>query len=375
MTMECPVWLKDEPEIVALLHAVLDRFDHQSGDTRQKAMTLRVDQYLPSLARADAAADQCWALLQALQQHGVLSIRAGRRSVYDPEWQGAKLAFLPQSEELLRKWLRRAPSERVMDVWRRAVSEHARAFPGGCDALAARRIVIGDRTSEEVVAALARIGELAGPITLRQLSAHVFWGDSKVLDDRHDLIAALFPALEIQDRAIVVAVFLPEACSGVLFIENQDTYTAATRGVPTELRNLGLVYASGFRSSAARIRTRPGALLHYAGPGAASEQGAFERWWFDGGEPARACHFWGDLDFAGMQILRALRQRFGEVTAWQPGYAPMLEMLRRSGGYRVGGEAAGQADPVATGCSFADDELLPAIREFGQIDQESLLSP
>jgi hypothetical protein len=30
----------------------------------------------------------------------------------------------------------------------------------------------------------------------------------------------------------------------------------------------------------------------------------------------------------------------------------------------------GQIDPIATGCAFADEVLLPAIRDFGQLDQE-----
>jgi len=71
-----------------------------------------------------------------------------------------------------------------------------------------------------------------------------------------------------------------------------------------------------------------------------------------------------------MQILKTLRQRCGEVSAWRPGYAPMLTVLRESGGYR-GGESRGQLDPVVTGCTFADEELLPAIRECGQLDQEA----
>ncbi len=365
-----PVWLDDEPELLALLNAVLDRFDHQSGETRQKSIVFKVEEHLPSLASADAAADQRWALLQMLKRYGVLSIRSGRRSVYDPEWQAAKVAFAPESEEILRAWLGRAPTERAMQAWRRAVLSHALAFADGGAALLSRRIVIGDRTPDEVVAALARSADIAGPATLRQLSAFAFWGDSKVLDERGDLVAALFPQLDVLDRPIVVAVHLPARADGILFIENQDTYTAAARGTPAQAQDLALVYASGFRSSALRIRARSGALLHFAGAGTADARAAFERWWFDAGEPAGPCHFWGDLDFAGMQILKTLRQRFGDVTAWRCGYEPMLAVLRQSGGHRGGSESRGQIDPVATGCAFADEALLPAIREYGQLDQE-----
>lgn len=364
---ERPAWLQDEAELQALLHAVLDRFDQQPGSARQLSIFLPAEKHLPSLARNDAAADQRWALVESLARAGVLQIREARRGAYDAPWHGARLAFALDCEDTLRRWLDRAPTARAMEAWRRAVATHAQAFPGTCDLLLQRRIAIAGRKPEEVLAALARLGALSGPATLRQLSAFAFWGDSKVLDERGDLIGALFPQIELVERAIVVAVHLPPAPRGILFIENQDTYTAATRGAPTAVQDLALVYASGFRSSALRIRMRAGALLHYAG--AADGRTDFERWWFDAGEPPGPRHFWGDLDFAGMQILKTLRQRFGEVSAWRPGYEPMLAVLRDAGGHR-GGESRAQIDPVVTGCAFADEVLLPAIREFGQLDQE-----
>ncbi len=371
MNDERPVWLDDEPELQALLNAVLDRFDHQSGETRQRSIVLSVERFLPSLARADTAADQQWSLLNALQSQGVLSIRLARRSPYDPEWQGAKVAFAPQSEDLLRQWLARPVSESAMLVWRRAVEAHGKAFEDGGTALAARRVLIADRTAEEIVAAFARIAAVAGPVTLRQLSARVFWGDSKVLDERGPLIAQLFPRLEIRERPIVVAVHLPVSCHGVLFIENQDTYAAAVAGSINAARELALVYASGFRSTAERIRRRSGALLHFAGPGEENLRRAFEEWWFEQGPALGACRFWGDLDFSGMQILKTLRTRFADVGAWREGYEPMLEVLRARGGYMNNvSDAASQVDPLTTGCVFADDVLLPAIRQLGRLDQE-----
>ena len=372
MTGGRPVWLDEEPELMALLSAVLDRFDHQSGKTRERSIVLPLERYLPSLERADVAADQRWSLVKELQSRGILSIRQARRSPFDPEWQGARIAFTPQSEERLREWLARPVCESVVLVWRRAVEQQAHAFAAGAGPLAARRIVIADRSAEEVVGAFARIAAIEGPVTLRQLSARVFWGDSKVLDERGELIAELFPQLEIRERAIVVAIHLPARCDGVLFIENQDTYAAVLGGSMSEARTLALVYASGFRSSAARIRRRSGALLHYAGSGDESLRATFDRWWFEEGAAPGACYFWGDLDFSGMQILKTLRARFGNVLAWRAGYEPMLEALRTRGGYRnSAADTVGQIDPIATGCAFADDVALPAIRQLGRFDQEA----
>lgn len=361
-----PVWLPEEHEIVALLGAVVDRFDDQPGEARQRNVSLPVEPYLPSLMRADAAADHSWSLILALVRSGLCSVRAGRREPLDPEWIGARLVFPLASEAVLREWLQRERAPSALHRWREAVRQHAAAFPKGCDALLARRIVVPGRSDEEVAGAFARMATVRGSMTLRQLSALVFWGDSKVLDDRAELIAALFPQLEIRERALVVAVHLPQAPRGVLFIENQDTYTATAMGALRTAADYALVYAAGFRGAAERVRSRTGAMLHFSGEGHEQGCAAFSSWWFGQADPPGPCWFWGDLDFAGMQILKALRSRFGEVAAWQPGYEPMLAALRMQGGYAT----PGQQDPGVTGCPYADEVLLPAIRAHGQVDQE-----
>jgi hypothetical protein len=58
-----------------------------------------------------------------------------------------------------------------------------------------RRLVIPGHTDRETLAALARISTFREPITLRQLSATLFRGNSKLLDDRAELVPALFPQL------------------------------------------------------------------------------------------------------------------------------------------------------------------------------------
>ncbi len=371
--MPAPPWLHDEPELVALFGAVLDRFDQKSGDERQQRTFLGAERYLCSLARGDAEADQLWRFVRTLENQAVYTVVLHKqRNPYDPEWKGARLAFAPESETILRAWLDRPREEPAIRAWRAAVEAQAAAFPGGIDELLRRRIAVPDHDDAEVVAALARIGTLDQPLTLRQLSARLFRGDSKRLDEREELVRTLFPAYPLQPRPVVIAVHLPARCEGVLFVENQDSYAAACHGHPKEASNLALVYAAGFRGAANRLRLRDGVLLHYAGPGVA-QQPDFEAWWFDNAEPCGPLAFWGDLDLAGMAILAALRQRFGEVTAWELGYRPLLERLRRGYGHLLAAaDKQGQADPGITGCPYADSDLLPAIRRYGGIDQESL---
>lgn len=369
--MDAPAWLAEEPELRALLATVLDRFDRQAGAARERAILIPIEKHLASLEHNDVRADQLWELVRDLETRGVASLDAGKRSAYDSPWVGAKLRFAPACEARLRDWLQRPVTPSAWQHWRSVVAQHAAAFADEGRALSARRIAIEGRSAEEVVAALAKLAELRTPATLRQLSAFAFWGDSKVLDDRVELLHACFPELSIRERPIVVAVHLPARIEGVLFIENQDTYTSAISGHPEALRNLALVYMAGFRTAAVRIRARDGACLHFTSRDVSQMQ-AFERWWFDAAAFEWPLNFWGDLDYAGMQILKALRVRFDRVAAWQPGYVPMLEELLTLGAHASGEDATRQIDPQETGCTFADTVLLPAVRTHGFRDQERI---
>jgi hypothetical protein len=370
-----PPWLLDEPELLALLGAVLQRFDNQPGKTRSQRLYFPAEKNLPSLKHQDDEADRLWHFVEEMAKLSLCTIAPGKRSPYDPDWKGARLAFEPEAEATLRKWLQRPRETPALQTWREAIETEAAkgAFPGNIEPLLRRRIAIPDMSDAEVVAAFARIGCVKEPLTLRQLSARHFRGDSKRLDEREPLLLALFPDLPLQPRALLINVYFPSTCNGVLFIENQDSYSLACEGRPQAATGLALVYAGGFRGTAERLRQRDGVRLHYAGPGQSRWQTAFEHWWFDQDTPPGPLAFWGDLDFAGMAILAGLRHRFGELSAWQPGYRPLLDQLRHQGGHTLkAADKQGQTDPGTTGCTFADRILLPAIREYGGIDQELL---
>src|SRR5512145_678107 len=108
-----PRWLDDEPEIVALLSSVIDRFEQQPGESRSQRIPVHVERYLASLKRLDAEADQLWHLVGSLETLGILDIKPARKSTLDAPWSGAKLAFSPDAEATLRHWLNRPahPSE------------------------------------------------------------------------------------------------------------------------------------------------------------------------------------------------------------------------------------------------------------------------
>lgn len=374
MKPQRPRWLDDEPQVLAWLHAILDRLERHPGEARKEPLRFTVDaRTFPSLFHFGPEADQRWALIASLGDHG-LPLRITLKRHHDerePEYVGARLAVDASGENLLREWLLRPRITPEAQAWRQAVDAARADWPEAARArLRERMLDIEGRTPEQVVAAFVRLGTLQGRgLTLRQLSAAAFFGDSKFLE-RHcaGLVEELYPALNPAPRPLVVDVHLPREIRGVLFIENQDTYMRAIAGdMPTE--GLALVFASGFKAGAARIREPGCALLHYAG--SVEAKALFERWWFNGEAGPWPVHFWGDLDFEGMGILKQLRRVFG-AEAWQPGYLPLLHWLRAGRGHRPqAADKVLQKDPETTGCRYADQVLLPALRQWQAcVDQE-----
>lgn len=369
-----PQWLDDEPEILAILGMFLDRLDRSPAAERRRMPSIKLTETTaPGLFRHDDAADRTWALLRSLEGR-LFNIRPdARRSAFDAEYAGASLLWLEDAETTCRAWLGRPLTASYRDDWRQAVGAHAHVFADCGEALGKRAIRLADKSAAAVVAAFAQVAQYAEEeLTLRQLSARCFWGHSKFLDGREDLLRTLFPELRISPRPVLVHVRLPRECRGVLFVENLDSYIQLVEDSPEETGDLAVVYAAGFRGGAERITTRGGAALHYHAAGSSRLAEWFERWWYGESGAELPVWFWGDLDYAGMSILRALKQNFPAATAWQPGYAALLEALDRGMGHAPElGDKTEQPDPGAVGCPYADRVLLPAVRRHGRfLDQE-----
>jgi len=371
---ERPEWLADEPDVVAILHTFLDMLDKIPINERARMPLIRLNKKItPRLYRHNESADRTWALLRDLEGW-IFEVRTDRkRAPYDPEYVGASLRLLDNGEAISRAWLSRPHQTRYQDDWNLALVAYADDFSDHGASLRGRLVKVSGKSAHQVVGAFAQIARYTNSnLTLRQLSARCFWGHSKVLDSREDLIRKLYPNLQIAPRPVLVHVHLPETYDGVLFIENQDTYVQALSGRPESVKGLVLVYGAGFRGSAERVRAHDGVSLHYHGSGEGISLKRFEAWWFGTQAPAWPVWFWGDLDYSGMAILKALRLRFGDVQAWPAGYAPLVQLLYDGDGHSPDtADKVEQIDPGVTGCAYADQELLPAIRQFGRfVDQE-----
>lgn len=372
--------LLSSPGIQGVLNKLVDRLDSAEARGSASAQTVALNGTTwPALYCAPMESDKehLWEQFLKLVEAGWFQVTppAAARSVagYDKQ---------PRVKVLNIEAVRRATGrlerpKTALERWREAIDTHLEASAEVKKAAGDYCIDMPDRDIAEVVKRLNALKSLAdSPLMLREVSSKLFWGMSKVLDNRTGLVAALLGTDEcpFPESPIQLQVYLPQGgFNGVLFIENQMSFEQATRSVNPVFAKLALVYASGFKGSAARLRSPSMVSLYFSHKGELGGDRAeyFESWLF-AKNITLPVYFWGDLDWSGMRILTAMQNNFPEMQAWQPGYSPMLESLLKGDGHSP--EAAdkrGQRPLEAVGCAYADSELLPALRTQGKfVDQE-----
>lgn len=382
------------PLLIRLAHALLDKADRSQG---QRAITLKLDAKLLPELHATQTPDglaSIAALLQSLAQTGWITLRTQKPQAFqtladqDPtlvlhdadalaSWSGHQPVGPKWSQELVRRLgvpgvlnVPNAPA--LLDYLQR------NPLPWFQD--------LHHAECAHTLNLLAEACHSGQSGYLRQLSAKYFKGHSKVLDSRGELLR-LLGAREGQflEAPVQVLVSLPpdwaqlqsgtSSCE-VLFIENLVTFESMANRRQAAWARAALVYAAGFKGAAKRLRTAEGSTLYWRHSATDAGRLAFTDWLCApdaAKQDATVVSFYGDLDFAGMQILAHLRQSFPNCQAWQPGYSALLSLLSTAGGHRPESAAKeGQADPGLTGCTYADAVLLPALRQTGLcVDQEA----
>jgi hypothetical protein len=374
------LWLSSDG-IRELLNLLVDRLDfsEQRGSASSKSVAL-TQRAWPALhaSKFESRKEELWEHVIEMARWGWIQVKPTRavESV-------AGYALEPRVVVLNAADVRAVVNrpERIkssIERWRNAIEAGLCASDEVKRAVSEFCIDIPDHSMDDVVQQLNKMkGFVSRSMLLREVSAQLFWGMSKVLDKRQGLVAALlgmddcpFPESPIQ-----LHVYLPlDGYDAVLFIENLATFEQACCATDLMFERLALVYASGFKGSAKRLRMRGGCSLYYAGAGAlgGDAQKKFEKWLFETAHLEMAVSFWGDLDFSGMRILAAMRSIFSNIDAWVPGYSLMLqELLAGRGHSPEAADKAGQVPITASGCTYADQKLVPALnRQARFVDQE-----
>ncbi|WP_210328766.1 Wadjet anti-phage system protein JetD domain-containing protein [Mesorhizobium amorphae] len=377
-----------EPIARRIFEKALDRLDRASAGDRTNAVRIPIDvDTAPEICSAETNTDRelAWHVLKTLEEDNLGQIEFGKTVRHGPPHERKPVFVISMlAEDRIRSAYarpRRGPSYGV--VWQRLTDGSALSGQAK-DVIRKSPIVIADRTAEEVFERLMTIREEHDPVAgalLREISARAFWGLSKVLDARHELVAALLDLEECPypDQPIHLSVYFAGAYDGrLLFIENKTSFERTIRDIDhsdageSAYAGMAIIFCSGFVGSSKNLRKPQSVRLFYANDEISlwASIAPFKRDLFSYVDVPT--FFWGDLDYAGMAILSHLRGTFRCATAWQPGYTLMLSHLIGGMGHTPEEARKGGQRPIElTGCRYADEVLLPVIGTYGRfVDQE-----
>jgi len=380
-----------DPLAKRLLGNALDRLDRSRPEDRTNAVRIPIDlNTAPEIFKAETIADRevAWHVIDVLIDAGIGILayrRAARHGSREDRQPVFEVLTTPGNEDRLRAFYGRPrPGLKYSEEWRSLVrsSDLDDDIKGAIGDLP---VSIPGRSATEVFRRLISIRgryDQRELLYLREVSSRTFWGLSKVLDNRSDLIAALLGLAECPYPAqpIHLNIYFAGAFSWMLFVENKTSFERAIRDARkallhrrfTPYAGAALIYSSGFMGTAGRMRKSSGSRAFYCldAVSNATEIEAFDAAFY--GDTDINAAFWGDLDHAGMAILSSLRSNFPSARAWESGYALMLARLNAGEGHAPEeAKKAGQKPISSTGCSYADSVLIPALAKHGRfIDQE-----
>jgi hypothetical protein len=363
----------EEPAVRALLDRLIDLLDRTPLAERARPPGFRVNhRELPTFFALEDAQDRrlVWSFIEQLRKAEWIQITGKHHRADQAPWEVApRLTLVPQAERAVRAALGRETVETpYARQWRDAVLAAAPRFAGDVQPLSRTPIEVPDATPEQIIDRIRQMADLAPGTLTREASARYLWGLSKLLDNRFDAVNAALGQAVLREKPLLVNVHVPSrALHEVLFIENEVSYLMAIAACPSWR---ALVWSSGFMASARRLREPGGMTLHATA--ASARDGLIRLDALLKSAEDLPFAFFGDLDYAGMRILRQLRESFPSMGAWLAGYRVLLHQLERGEGHAPeAGDKAGQTDPESTGCMFADGTILPAIRALGRfVDQE-----
>lgn len=375
-------WMNNSA-IQALMGRILDRLDSLGLEDRSRRFTFRLsDKTFPELYLQASPDDSeyLWSLLERMSSTKIVEIELDKRRTASTiaRERSPVLVMTPEAEVRFREILGRKP---LIDPW-------SIAWARGCEAaqwlpvmlrtaFRSREHRLGERAPTEILSRWERLTkERFDGLGLREVAARLFWGISKALDERYEIVNALRDAHGlpwIPERPLLLPTFLAPTWreKGVLFVENLSSYVACLAGRVPASHGLAIVYGSGYKSAARRLRKPEMTLMAFDPRGDRTAEPAYLTW-FGAESDDVPTFFWGDLDYAGLSILRELRRTFPGMRAWTPGYERMVNALENGNGHTPSeSDKRGQEDLGPVGCPYADDVLLEVLRRTAQFfDQE-----
>lgn len=368
------------------LNRFLDLLDKVGFEDRSQRLTeaLTARKYPELFSPQEPEDDEvAWHNLMLAKEAGIIDIERTRKSGLSQlaPWDKARIVFLPAGEEPVRAWLNRPYGDPVLEAWQSEAEQFQEFFQDLSILKPTSFPSLSHKSPREVIERLARLPALlaSSRLSLYQASAALFWGDSKALRGKERLLSQLYgqDVMALESRPILIEGAYRPGCTGVLVVENMDTFVAAADGRIPGIEEFTVLYAQGFKGASSRIR-EPGLTRFFWSSAPLPDShwlNAFMEGWFGGGNLPIPMYYFGDLDPAGLRIYAQMKQTFPNLSPWKSGYRLLLERLEAGEGHGLeeSGKSA-QGDVGMTGCPWMDQEVVPVMRETELcVDQEAAI--
>lgn len=96
-----------------------------------------------------------------------------------------------------------------------------------------------------------------------------------------------------------------------------------------------LVFSSGYKATADRVRIIQGQMLFFTGASTNKESNAWFKNYIVSDKNDLPTYLWGDLDYEGLKILKQLKSNFLNLEAWKPGYEKMMGNIEAGNGHNT----------------------------------------
>lgn len=360
-----------KPVIAQIVSKFIVLINSQDMSQRIRDLSIPVNErnipnlFSPTYTNEDKEIEE---LLVECSTVGLLYVKYRDKRAYNPLYQRkASVVFNIEFESICRELLS-MPINNDLEVWIEGVNS-------SCLSLSLKNILnsgqpvrMDNKKSSEIIDRFEKYESLLNkPLLIRQASAWMFWGASKVLDNRSDIT----DTLGLIPLPIQLNIHLSSANAlKVLFIENSQTYEYAKRNRIFE--EYTLVYSSGYAATSKRIRTKNGSSLYFSNVGSLELKKIelFQEWLYKGKEAE--VYFWGDLDYSGIGIYLALSKVFTNAQFWEPGYSAMLEAVKEYGHSIKEAKKGEQKELSHESHEYIDIILVPIMKKYGFYDQEGI---
>lgn len=205
-----PFWLK-VPGVLQFLNHLVDRLDVADAQGKPLVKSIRLDaKSFPALFKAsfEEERERNWAYLQQMEAWGWFVLKTDRQLPGRAPYECNPRAVI-RNEAAIRQVTERPERVRPYgEQWREAVEAYLEVDDSVKEAVARMKVEIPGRSAEDVVRRLSLLpSHVDEPLLLREVSARLFWGLSKVLDGRQQLVAAVlgqdecpFPEMPVSTR-------------------------------------------------------------------------------------------------------------------------------------------------------------------------------